>query len=72
MNWHNSTKLLLFILFILFFTPSYRYISCSISINIKLLKRSLRKLEWRRAQYSKTNHGPLTRLTLFYCSFVIH
>ena len=31
-----------------------------------------RKLEWRRAHYSKTNHGPLTRLTLFYCSFVIH
>ena len=31
-----------------------------------------RKLEWRRAHYSKTNYGPLTRLTLFYHSFVIH
>ena len=31
-----------------------------------------RKLEWRRAHYSKTNYGPLTRLALFYCSFVIH
>ena len=31
-----------------------------------------RKLEWRRAHYSKTNYGPLTRLTLFYYSFVIH
>ena len=31
-----------------------------------------RKLKCRRAHYSKTNHGPLTRLTLFFCSFVIH
>jgi len=31
-----------------------------------------RKLEWRRAHYSKTNYGPLTRLTLFNYSFVIH
>ena len=35
-------------------------------------KKEKRKLEWRRAQYSKTNYGPLTRLTLFYYSFVIH
>ena len=61
------------------FTPSYRkYISCTLSINTKLLKLRVhnnnkrRKLGWRRAHYSKTNHGPLTRLTLFYCSFVIH
>ena len=31
-----------------------------------------KKLGWRRAHYSKTNYGPLTRLTLFYYSFVIH
>ena len=24
------------------------------------------KLEWRRADYSITNYGPLTRLALFY------
>ena len=35
-------------------------------------KERKRKLEWRRAHYSKTNCGPLTRLTLFYYSFVIH
>ena len=31
-----------------------------------------RKLEWRRAHYSETNHGPLTRLTLFVCSFAVN
>ena len=31
-----------------------------------------RKLEWRRAHYSETNHGPLTRLTLFVFSFVVN
>ena len=31
-----------------------------------------KKLEWRRAHYSKTNYDPLTRLTLCYYSFVIH
>ena len=35
-------------------------------------KERKRKLEWRRAHYSKTNYRPLTRLTLFYYSFVIH
>ena len=30
-----------------------------------------RKVEWRRAHYSKTNYGPLTRLTLFYYSFLL-
>ena len=35
-------------------------------------KRKKKKLEWRRAHYSKTNCGPLTRLTLFYYSFGIH
>ena len=51
----------------------------TISIGTKLLKLRVhsnnnkrRKLEWRRAHYSKTNHGPLARLTLFFCSFVIH
>ena len=28
-----------------------------------------RKLEWRRAHYSRTKHSPLTRLTLFFCSY---
>ena len=30
-----------------------------------------RKVEWRRTHYSKTNYGPLTRLTLFYYSFLL-
>ena len=37
-----------------------------------IINNKRRKLEWRRAHYSKTNHGPLTRLTLFFCSFVLH
>ena len=54
------------------FTPSYRwYISFTISTDTKLLKLCVHnnnnnkriQLEWRRAHYSKTNHGPLTRLT---------
>ena len=43
------------------------------SIGTKLLKlivhnnnNERRKLEWRRAHYSETNHGPLTRLTLLF------
>ena len=48
-------------------------------LNAQLLKLRVhnnnnkrKKLEWRRAHYGKTNHGPLTRLTLFFCSFAIH
>ena len=69
-------------LHLIFFTPSYReYISCTISISTRSFKlrvhkdkkeKEKRKLEWRGAYYSKTNYGPLTRLTLFYYSFVIH
>ena len=34
-------------------------------LNYVYIMKKKRKLEWRRAHYSKTNHGPLTRLTLF-------
>ena len=51
---------------------------CTTSIGTKLLKLRVhnnnnkrRKLEWRRAQYSKTYHGPLTRLTLFFLIVVL-
>ena len=42
-------------------------VQCTILISTRLFKPRVhekKKLEWRRAHYSKTNHGPLTRLTL--------
>ena len=42
-------------------------VQCTILISTRLFKLRVhkkKKLEWRRAHYSKTNHGPLTRLTL--------
>ena len=57
------------------FTPSYNTLvvqSCLNYVYIIIIIKKRRKLEWRRAHYSKTNLGPLTRLTLFFCSFVIH
>ena len=60
------------------FTQSYSNTLVVQLISTKLFKLSVHKkkkekeLEWRRTHYSKTNYGPLTRLTLFYYSFVIH
>ena len=66
----------LFCILYFIFTPSYReYISCTILISTRLFKLRVhkkKKLEWRRAHYSKTNYGALTGLTLFYYSFVVH
>ena len=41
-------------------------------LKLRVHNNKRRKLEWTRAHYSKTNHGPLTRLTLFFCSFVAY
>ena len=42
-------------------------VQCTILISTRLFKLRVhkkKKLEWRMAHYSKTNYGPLTRLTI--------
>ena len=66
---NTNNNIVLYLYFI--FTPSientlvvqYQLVQGCLNYVYIIIKK--RKLEWRRAHYSKTNYGPLTRLTLF-------